>query len=367
MRGALQEYGFDMTQSFGSHEAKVVSELRIIDNPQQSEWASFLDTFVTGNLQQTFEYGEVAKMSNPRTRVVRLLMVSGNSPVGLVQGRYNRRFGFGDWLEVGGVYGTGFVLAEVEDKERVFRDLIMTLEKCSTKNRVSEAFIYRLEKDSVLESMGYSLIEVFNVYKVHLPKTADELWNKLAHNKRRNIKKAREQGVEVIQDASYNGLTSFHEMYEISGKRTGFMPHPFGHFHSYLKMFGASGNVMIFLAVFNRQPVAGVFVVVHGDTAYALGAGSREEAWHVRPNDILHWKAMEWACNQGLSYYHMGHVTEPPPTESSAGWGLWRWKREWNGQLEKKYVYHKIYMPRFKKFVLTPYEKIYGFMRKAGS
>ena len=75
---------------------------------------------------------------------------------------------------------------------------------------------------------------------------------------------------------------------------------------------------------------------------------------------------MEWACKNGLSYYHMGYVSEPPPTEGSDGWGLWRWKREWNGVLEKVFVYHKVLMPRFRKFILKPYEKIYNWKMKLG-
>jgi lipid II:glycine glycyltransferase (peptidoglycan interpeptide bridge formation enzyme) len=342
-----------------------MSKYRIIQNLQQKEWESFLDEFVSGNLQQSFDYGEVAKMTNPHTRVVRLSAMDGDCLVGLVQARYNRRFGFGDRLEVGGVYGYGPV-AGTEDKEHVLRELSELLEKCATKNRVSEAFIYRLGSDQVLESMGYTLIQVFNVYKVNLQKTAEELWRSIVHNKRRNIKKAQEQAVEVVQGKSYDDLVSFYEMHGISGERAGFVPHPFNYFHSYLKIFGANNKVKVFLAVFNGQPVAGVFVVIHGDTAYALGAGSREEVWHVRPNDLLHWKAMEWACSEGLSWYHMGHVPEPPPTENSSGWGLWRWKKEWNGQLEKMYEYHKVYMPKFKKVVLTPYEKIYSTARKIG-
>jgi hypothetical protein len=105
-----------------------------------------------------------------------------------------------------------------------------------------------------------------------------------------------------------------------------------------ISKFLEKDKVQIFLAVYDGQPVAGVFVVIHGDTAYALGAGSREEVWSVRPYDLLHWEALKWACGEGLSWYHMGYVSEPPPAENSLGWGLWRWKREWNGQLEKVYV-----------------------------
>jgi CelD/BcsL family acetyltransferase involved in cellulose biosynthesis len=341
-----------------------LNEYTIVNDPSREEWASFLTKLAAGNLQQSLEYGEAAKEANPHTRVVRLLAFDGKTPVGLVQARYNRRFGFGDCVEVGGVYGNGPVVADIEDKRNVVRKLVTALEKHATRNRVSEAFVYRLETDGVLENMGYALVLSFNVYKVPLGKGVDELWKSIAHNKRRNIKRAQEQRVEVVSGSNYDDLVSFYEMHEISGKRAGFVPHPFSYFHGYLKVFREKEQVKIFQARLNSRHVAGVFVVVHGDTAYALGAGSLEEDWQVRPNDILHWKAMEWACNEGLSYYHMGHVNEPPPTEGESGWGLWRWKREWGGQFEKTFVYHKVYMPRFRRFVLTPYTKIYRAKRK---
>jgi lipid II:glycine glycyltransferase (peptidoglycan interpeptide bridge formation enzyme) len=340
-----------------------MSECKVVDDSPQCEWESFLEKFVCGNLQQSFDYGEVMKAYNPRTRVVRLLALDGDYPVGLVQGRFNKKFGFGDRLEVGGVYGNGLLVVDKDD-ERVLRELIADLEERAIKNRVSEALIYRIGEDHVLESLGYTLIQVFNVYKVALQKSAEELWSNIAYNKRKNIKKAQRQGVEVVEVTSYDGLVSFYDMLSISGKRADFIPHPFSYFYSYLKIFGANDNARVFLAVFDGQYVAGVFVVIHGDTAYALGAGSREDAWSVRPNDMLHWKAMEWACSKGLSHYHMGFVNEPPPTKDSPEWGLWRWKREWNGQLEKMFLYNKVYRPRFKKLVLAPYEKIYNIMRK---
>jgi hypothetical protein len=347
-------------------EGMDVGEIRVIENPSKHEWDSFLGRFVCGNLQQSFEYGDVAKLVNPHTKVVRLLAVDGDVPVGLALARYNKRFGFGDRVEVGGVYGYGPVVKGAAETEKIFSGLIPFLEKHAKKDRVCEAFIFQLEKNSSLEKFGYVIEKSFNVYKVGLGKSVEELWMKIAHNKRRNIKKAQTQGVEVIASEGEKDLESFYEMHVLAGKRAGFTPHSFSYFSSFLKIFGAFGKAKVFLAIFEEKPVAGVFVVVHGDTAYALGAGSREELWQVRPNDMLHWKAMEWACKNGLSYYHMGYVSEPPPTEGSDGWGLWRWKREWNGLLEKVFVYHKVLMPRFRKFVLTPYEKIYNWKMKLG-
>ena len=330
-----------------------MSKYRIIDNPRQENWGSFLNDFASCNLQESIEYGEVIKMSDPDTKVVRFMALNGNQPVGLVQARYKRKIGFGESLEVGGLYGYGPVVADMEDKEIVSRELMMALEKWAIKKRILNGLIYQLERSIILENLGYALVKNFNTYKVKLSKNVEELWRNIEHNKRRNIKKAERQGVKVIKGSSYDHLTSFYEMLKITEKRAGFKSHSYNFFSSFLKIFGADDKVKIFLAEKDGRLIAGVFVVVYADTAYALAAGSYEEAWHFRPNDILHWKAMEWACNNGLMYYHLGSVSEPLPGERSPQWGLWRWKREWNGQLDKVFVYEKIYMPRFRKFILT--------------
>jgi CelD/BcsL family acetyltransferase involved in cellulose biosynthesis len=330
-----------------------MNEFRIADNTSREEWDSFLAKCVSGNLQQSFDYGEVMKIFNPQRRVIRLSTSEGDTVTGLVQAVYQRkRLGFGANLYAGGLYGFSPVVCRGDD-EQISRQLLSTLQEIAVKNRIIEGSFFRPGSDRVLDSMGYVVSEVAHFYRVGLHGSAEELWKSIAHNKRRNIKKAQQQGATVAELKSYDALVSFYAMYEASSERIGFERYSFNYFNSYLRVFGARDKIRVFLTLLNDQPVAGVFVVVHGDTAYALAAGSRKDDWQVRPNDILHWKAMEWACGEGLSWYHMGLVSEPVPTENSPGWSLWRWKREWNGQLENYCVYHKTYMPRLKNLVLT--------------
>jgi CelD/BcsL family acetyltransferase involved in cellulose biosynthesis len=342
-----------------------MSKFRIADDTSREEWESFLAKSVSGNLPQSFDYGEVMKMSDQHNRVIRLSASDGEGVVGLVQAISYRKLGFGARLNAGDGYEFGAVVS-LEDEEHILRELLSSLEKSAVSNRVIEGFIFRSTIDKVLEDMSYSVSAVANLYRVALQKTAEDLWKSIAHNKRRNVRKAQEQGAEVTQSKSYDAFVSFYEMYEASSKRAGFKSYPLNYYNSYLKIFGASDKVRIFLTVFKDQPTAGVFVVIHGDTAYALAAGSKKDFWQVRPNDLLHWKAMDWARGEGLSWYHFGGVYEPLPTENSPGWSLWRWKREWNGQLKKYYIYHKVYMPKLKRFVLTPSEKIYNKLPKIG-
>ena len=86
---------------------------------------------------------------------------------------------------------------------------------------------------------------------------------------------------------------------------------------------------------------------MQGKSMYALGAGSLSSAWRVRPNDLIHWKVMEWGCQNGYLKYHMGGVAEPPPNEGSSKWGIWRWKKEWKGQLEGEDKFGKLVLPQY--------------------
>ena len=73
----------------------------------------------------------------------------------------------------------------------------------------------------------------------------------------------------------------------------------------------------------------------HAKTIYALGFGYLRTALEVRPNDLLHWKIIEWGCRKGFLKYHMGEVH--PESKD----GVWRWKREWNGDQDPAHIFVK--------------------------
>ncbi len=154
-------------------------------------------------------------------------------------------------------------------------------------------------------------------------------------------------------------LVSFYEMLQLTSEREGFQIRPFNYYDEILKVFGKIGKAKIFTAYLRNQPVAGLFVVTMGNTMHALSAGSRPEAWRARPNDILHWKAIELACKDGLSCYNLGAVPDPPEG------GLWKWKSEWMGQLEKMPICHRVYMPKLKLVIDTYNQMMYRTIGRA--
>ena len=325
-----------------------MSEFSIIENPSAELWKSFLSRFPEGNFEQCFEYGEIAKMAFPNTKVARLALTYDGEPVGTVQGTYSSYLGFGMSLRV--MRGP---VANTKNKEslRLVENLLMAVEDYGKKNRIIHTQILVPEAwhmHEAFDKLGYAPAGKLNEYVVNLETGIDELWRSIGHNKRRNVKKAMKEGVEVVQSRNHDDLLTFFSMLEAAKKRGGFSSYPLSWFEAVWKVYGPIELSKVFLGRWKGKSVSGVFVVIHGKTVYALAAGSLSEGWKVRPNDIMHWKVVEWACQNGYSKYQMGLVSEPPPTEGSSAWGIWRWKREWKGNLERIQIFDKLFLPRYK-------------------
>jgi len=328
----------------------------VVENPSVQLWNSFVETFPEGNFDQCFEYGEITKLAFQRSRVIKLAVTHKGTPLGIVQGNYSSHFGFGMTLRV--MRGP-LVRIENEEAPQLVENLFNALEDYAKRNRIIKAQVLvpvTWQLQEVFNALGYAVVGQTNEYVVSLEKGVDELWKSISHNKRRNIKKATSKGVEVVQSHKHEDLLTFYSMLKAAKERGGFSSYPLSWFEAVWKVYKPElWNV--FLARWKGKDVSGVFTVVHGKTVYALAAGSYSEGWEVRPNDKMHWQIMEWASQKGYTRYYMGLVTEPPPAQGSNRWGIWRWKREWNGSLKRIRRFEKLFFPEY-KFILKAKETV---------
>ncbi|MFB3888923.1 MAG: lipid II:glycine glycyltransferase FemX [Candidatus Bathyarchaeia archaeon] len=286
-------------------------------------------------------------MASPRMRLARLAVVQDERPVGVVQGTFTSYFGFGMTLQV-----IGGPVTEPQEKgnQELVKRLLTELEYFCRRDRIVSSSIWVLDSwqlQEVFLKMGYTLAGKINDYVVNLEPGVENLWASIHHNKRRNIKTAEREGVEIVRSHSRKDLQTFCLLHEASAKRDGFAAVPRSWFEAAWKTYTPEQS-SLFLAYFGGKCVSGVFIVIHGKTVYALRAGSLAEGLKVRPNELMHWEAMKWACENGYSKYNMGMVDEPTPTEKSSKWGIWRWKREWKGTLEKTEIFDKTVLPKYR-------------------
>jgi lipid II:glycine glycyltransferase (peptidoglycan interpeptide bridge formation enzyme) len=109
------------------------------------------------------------------------------------------------------------------------------------------------------------------------------------------------------------------------------------------KLFHPTGACELFLAEYERQPLAAIMVFARGDRAWYLYGASTTRHRNRMPTYMLQWQAMRWARSRGCSQYDLWGVPDEPLeeleqqfTERSDGlWGVYRFKRGFGGELQR--------------------------------
>jgi hypothetical protein len=132
----------------------------------------------------------------------------------------------------------------------------------------------------------------------------DVLFRKFSENKRTNIKKAMKYGVAVDSAKGRDDVSAYYAIYVDWSRRKGL---PFVGEEKFCETFAVKGNRRLLLARYGGQIVAGMVVRYFpgGVMEYAANS-SLQSALRLRPNDLLHWRAIEWACAEGMTKYSLG-------------------------------------------------------------
>ena len=333
-------------------------EYSILENPKRGLWYSFLAINSLGNLWQTIDYGEFTKKLYPHTRTSRLIAIRDGVSEGIAQGTFSKYLGFGTVMDI----REGPILSMTSrDRPGLLKSIIPALENLGVKNRIMRIKIlwpYKWGYADLFGNMGYEHVGTSITYTVDLGRGAEDLWRRIYGNKRRNIKKALDRGVEFIETSSFGDIEKFYGLLLEVAKRDKFVPAPLSWFQTIWKSRSQKDSSKLFFARWKDNNVSSVFATIHAKTIYALGFGYLSTALEVRPNDLLHWKIMEWGCERGSLRYHMGEVR---PEKGSSTSGIWRWKREWNGDLDPVYIFRK----SISKYDLI--ERIYDRLKKQES
>lgn len=323
----------------------------VLENQKNEMWNSFLNANSLGNLWQTTDYGKFASLS-PNAQTARIIALQDSAVEGVAQGTFAKYFGFGTVLNVreGPVLGI-----TSEDKLAVLKSIIAALEKFGFDNRVIGIKIqwpYKWGYTDLFTSIGYKQVGTSISYTVDLGKGIDELWKQIWGNKRRNIKRALDRGVEFVESSTFSDIEEFYDLILDVAKRDNFIPGPISWFQAVWNSRDQKDASKVFFARWKGNNVSSVFVTTHAKTIYALGFGYLRTALEVRPNDLLHWKIIEWGCRKGFLKYHMGEVH--PESKD----GVWRWKREWNGDQDPAHIFVK----SISKYAFI--ERLYGRLKK---
>lgn len=182
----------------------------------------------------------------------------------------------------------------------------------------------------------FSLEKHLNVL-IDLSPEEDIIWSKVHRHRKRNIKKA-EKGLQVRLlekediDISYQILRGNYRRYKL----------PLISKDIIVSLFNQIGNSSLFLfGVFKDEEMIGtLYAFLFKNTLYCWYACSLQEYYKLYPNDLLHWKVMQWAKKQGATVFDFGGAGSP-----NKKYGVRDFKLQYGGEVVDFGRYNSIHHP----------------------
>ena len=191
-------------------------------------------------------------------------------------------------------------------------------------------------------------------YMLELEPDYNALSQKFHHSVRRGIHQAEKRDVTIRLTNAEEDMERFYNLHLSTRKKLGVFPQPRNFFkniyhHIILQNYGFIG-----IAEFEGKTIAAVVFFVYGDTIYYKYNASDEKFLRKRPNHLIIWEAIKYACANNYKYFDLGRCA---PEEK----GLRVFKNHW-GAKEINLPYY--YYPNKKGLINTNWSKLeYHSMR----
>lgn len=174
----------------------------------------------------------------------------------------------------------------------------------------------------------------YKIYMVALPEHPELL--RLDPPVRRAINKASRSGVVVRRAQSERDVRAWYEIYLQTMRKRVVMPQPYRCFELQWRRLYPQGHLRLLLAEHceagRRRLLGGNIILLDGPTVSCATVAWRQEDQALRPNDVLHWQAMQDACAEGFRWYDLGDADLDDE-------GLARYKSKWGSAEQMVYDY----------------------------
>ncbi len=155
-----------------------------------------------------------------------------------------------------------------------------------------------------------------------LPDEEETLWSQLDGNIRRQVRKARKNGLRAEVDRSGALLPAFYEMFSRFTHQVGTPVFGYEFLANVIEAFPGGYNIA--LVWHDDMVIAGYFQLEMGDTMVGMWGAALPQFLKLRSAYLALWEIMSDAINQGFTYLDMGR--------SPAGSNASRFKGQWGGE-----------------------------------
>ena len=172
---------------------------------------------------------------------------------------------------------------------------------------------------------------------------------------RYNLRLAGRKGVQVRAAETVEDVRDWYRLLQTTGERDEFGIHTLDYYLHAWRIFVPRKQARLFLAEYNGQLLAGIFVGLMAKQAIYLYGASSNEQRNLMPNYLLQWEAIRWARNEGATSYDFWGIPETDDEDEVMA-GVYRFKSGWGGRVVRlvgnyEYVCRPLTMRLARKFV----------------
>jgi CelD/BcsL family acetyltransferase involved in cellulose biosynthesis len=179
--------------------------------------------------------------------------------------------------------------------------------------------------------VGY---DYFTKYLLELESDPEALKRKFHLSIRRCIHQAERRDVTVRLTSREEDMERFFRLHLATRKKLGVFPQPHAFFKSIFRHVISQNQGFLGIAEYKGKTVAGVVFLTYGDTIYYKFNASDVRYLQKRPNHLIIWEALKYACTHDYKYFDFGRCT---PEEE----GLRIFKARWGAkEIALPYYYY---------------------------
>jgi lipid II:glycine glycyltransferase (peptidoglycan interpeptide bridge formation enzyme) len=338
--------------------------LRAVSNDQQEQWDAFVSTQPTGHLLQSWGWGELkasggwhplrmALWDTEQQRMVAVAQVlrrtGAHLPLWSGHLAYIPRGPVYDWS----CPTYQIMLTELNRYMKQQGALALQMEPPLEVGEHKSAEITKF-----LDVSGFHRVQAVQPARTIVLDITPEEESLLAHMKekwRYNLRLAGRKGVQVRAAQTVEDVRNWYRLLQTTGERDNFGIHTFDYYLRVWRIFVPCKQARLFLAEYDGQLLAGIFVGLLAKQAIYLYGASSNEQRNLMPNYLLQWEAIRWAKSEGAISYDFWGIPETD-NEQEAMAGVYRFKSGWGGRVVRflgnyEYVYRPLAMRVAQKFL----------------
>lgn len=153
---------------------------------------------------------------------------------------------------------------------------------------------------------GFLPVTKYVRHYILLSESVQNVYKKFSRTQKQNIGIAEKQGVEIRWGSDLEYLKKFYHLQCLTRRRQGLPVQPWGFFKAILKNVLAKEHGFIVLAYKGDQCLAGGLFLAWNKNIMYKYAASEAAGQNYRPNHMIIWRVIEWACANGYQYFDFG-------------------------------------------------------------